>query len=216
MIIEKDRNDFYMLNWLDTYMQGHKGFIAGGCFKNIFNNEKIKDLDIFFNNKIDYENAVMYFDSMTENYEGVDKSKVEYILYYQNPKVTAYKNLRTGICVELCKAIFGTAKEILNQFDFSITKFAYFKKEITDEFESESHIEYYIAYEEKFFEHLHLKRLVIDDKIPFPISTFERMIRYIGYGYKPCKETKMKIIKAIHDTAEKQIEISESLYDGMD
>lgn len=42
------------------------------------------------------------------------------------------------------------------------------------------------------------------------------MIRYIGYGYKPCKETKMKIIKAIHDTAEKQIEISESLYDGMD
>ena len=53
-------------------------------------------------------------------------------------------------------------------------------------------IEY--MYDDKFFEHLHLKRLVIDDKIPFPMSTFERMLRYAKYGYFPCKETKLKII----------------------
>ena len=34
----KDSWDFIShLGWLDDYMMGHKGFIAGGCFKNIFN-----------------------------------------------------------------------------------------------------------------------------------------------------------------------------------
>lgn len=55
-----------------------------------------------------------------------------------------------------------------------------------------------------------------DDKIPFPMSTFERMIRYIGYGYKPCKETKLKIAMAIHELSEQEMRIGEGLYDGMD
>ena len=80
----------------------------------------------------------------------------------------------------------------------------------------ETHIEYRIVCDENFFEHLHLKRLVTDDEIPFPMSTFERMIRYIGYGYKPCRETKVKIALAIHDLSEQEISVGESLYDGMD
>lgn len=47
MFVEKDIDNFMVLNWLDYYMVGHKGFIAGGCFKNIFCNEKVKDIDIF-------------------------------------------------------------------------------------------------------------------------------------------------------------------------
>ena len=38
-LIKRDRENFWMLNWLDEYMTGHKGFICGGCFKNIFNKE---------------------------------------------------------------------------------------------------------------------------------------------------------------------------------
>lgn len=48
MIITQERDNFWMLNWLDEFMIGHHGFICGGCFKNIFNKEKVKDLDIFF------------------------------------------------------------------------------------------------------------------------------------------------------------------------
>ena len=48
MIIKQDRENFHMLNFLDKFMMGHKGYIAGGCFKNIFNGEKIKDIDIYF------------------------------------------------------------------------------------------------------------------------------------------------------------------------
>ena len=48
------------------------------------------------------------------------------------------------------------------------------------------------------------------------MSTFERMLRYAKYGYFPCKETKMKIVKALRELDDKQVELSESLYDGMD
>lgn len=238
MLIEKSRDNYWMLNWLDEYMTGHKGFIAGGCFKNIFSKEKVKDIDVFFDSLSDWSDAVRYFDSMTPGYNGDDKRDEIYIFHYENDKVKAYKNVNTGIRVELCKATFGTAQEVISRFDFTIAKFAYYKAEVEDETgadfdpfdfdgmeelaeshmmkKPETHIEYRIVCDENFFEHLHLHRLVTDDKIPFPMSTLERMVRYIGYGYKPCKETKVKIAMAIHDLTEQEISVGESLYDGMD
>ena len=242
MLVNQERDNFWVLNWLDEFMVGHKGFICGGCFKNIFNYEKVKDLDIFFKSKEDWEDAVNWFDSKTKGYidsesfdseNGLSEEDAEYTFYYQNDNVKAYKHKKTGVAIELCCKIFGTAEEILNQFDFTIVKFAYYKEEVEDssnltfeevlalnemglEVESETHIEYKVLHDDKFFEHLHMKRLVIDNEIPFPMSTFERMFRYAKYGFFPCKETKMKIISALRDLDDKQVELSESLYDGMD
>lgn len=233
MLITESRDNFWILNWLDEFMVGHKGFICGGCFKNIFNKEKVKDLDIFFKSEKDWNEAVDYFDSMTPGYEGDGKKDEQYRFYYENKNVKAYKHIKTGIVLELCKKIFGTAKDILNQFDFTIVKFSYYKEEVEDEtgavveydpFEIEpvqsekpkTHIEYRIMYDDKFFEHLHMKRLVIDNEIPFPMSTFERMFKYAKYGYFPCMETKMKIIDSIRQIPKEQVKISESLYNGMD
>ena len=95
-------DNFWQIRWLDKYMEGHKGFIAGGCFKNILSG---------------YASIVAY--------------------------------------------------------------------------------EYKLLYHEKFFEHLHMKRLVIDENIPFPESTWERSYRYKGYGYNMCRETKKKLLQAI-------------------
>lgn len=48
--------------FLDIYMTGHNGYIAGGCFKNIFNGQRIKDIDIFFLTKGDFiEACELYF-----------------------------------------------------------------------------------------------------------------------------------------------------------
>lgn len=220
MIIERNRDNYHVLNWLDEFMVGHKGFIAGGCFKNIFNGGKIKDLDIFFHSQKDFDSACEHFDELCgEENDGA------YRFYYENDKVKAYKHVKTGITLELCSNIFGTAAEIIAQFDFTVTKFAYFKKEVEDETPFDetaleavklTHIEYWICMDENFFEHLHLKRLVTDDKIPFPMSTFERMMRYIKYGYMPCKETKLKIAKAVNELSSEQIQANNSLYDGMD
>lgn len=238
MIVTESRDNYWMLNWLDEFMIGHKGFICGGCFKNIFNQEKVKDLDIFFESEADFDEAVEYFDSLTPGYseDGIDEVSEEdalYTFFYQNNNVKAYKHKRTGIVIELCCKIFGKPEEILKMFDFTIVKFAYFKEEVSDETgetyeedefasifedfeEPETHIEYKIMKDDKFFEHLHTKRLVIDDDIPFPMSTLERMFRYGKYGYFPCRETKMKIVKALRELPEEKVELSESLYDGMD
>lgn len=224
MLIKRDRENFYILNWLDEYMIGHKGFIAGGCFKNIFSNEKVKDLDIFFKSQLDWDNAVEYFDELC----GEDNIGGTYRFYYENKKVKAYKNVDSGIVVELINTTFGTPEQILNNFDFTIAKFAYYKEEVTDDDnndpfgvdsskkEKNTHIEYKILCDSNFFEHLHLKRLVTDDKIPFPVSTFERMIRYIKYGFLPCKETKLKIIQAIQNQPNTDGLNEQSLYEGMD
>ena len=235
MLIKQERDNFWLLNWLDEFMTGHKGFICGGCFKNIFNREKVKDLDIFFKSRTDFDEAVQHFDSQSTGYEGKDKKTEIYQFYYENDNVKAYKHIDKGITVELCCKIFGTAEEILNNFDFTVTKFAYYKEEVEDETGAEydgistvlnadtggyekpqTHIEYKILHDDKFFEHLHLKRLVTDNEIPYPMSTFERMLRYAKYEYFPCRETKMKIIKALRELSEQQVELSESLYDGMD
>ena len=242
MLVKASRDNYWMLNWLDEFMIGHKGFICGGCFKNIFNKEKVKDLDIFFKSRADFEEAVDYYDRRTAGYidyaeseDGLDEDDAEYRFLYENKNVKAYVHKRTGVRVELCCKIFGTAEDILNQFDFTITKFAYYKEEVEDETGAEDedlfddgfgekadiasvkkHIEYKILVHDKFFEHLHMKRLVTDDKIPFPMSTLERAFRYAKYGYFPCKETKMKMARAIKELSDEQLEVSESLYDGMD
>ena len=226
MLIKEEKYNYWMLNWLDQFMIGHKGFICGGCFKNIFNKEKVKDLDIFFKSKADFEEAVAYYDNQTIG------NDAKYKILYENANVKAYIHKKTGVRVELCCKIFGTVEDILNQFDFTITKFAYYKEEIEDETGAEfvspfnnknveapvksTHIEYKVLMHDKFFEHLHMKRLVTDDKILFPMSTFERMIRYAKYGYFPCKETKMKIAREINNLSKEQLEVSEVLYDGMD
>ena len=237
-MIKENRDNYWMLNWLDEFMVGHKGFICGGCFKNIFNKENVKDIDIFFENMSDFNEAVQYFDSMTAGYtdgeleEVLSDKKAQYRFLYKNDNVKAYIHKKSGVRVELCNKIFGTAEQIISQFDFSITKFAYYKVEVEDETVAEvekqpfefgnnrenpkTHIEYRVMYDDKFFEHLHLKRLVLDDKIPFPMSTFERMLRYAKYGYFPCRETKLKLVKGLSELNKSQIESSESLYDGWD
>lgn len=239
MFVKEDRDNYWMLNWLDDFMIGHKGFICGGCFKNIFNKEKVKDLDIFFESRMDFDEAVDYYDRKTAGYidyaesdTGLDEEDAEYTFLYENDNVKAYVHKKTGVRIELCCKIFGTAEDILNQFDFTITKFAYYKEAVEDETGAEeedlfdifgekeeiisTHTEYKILVHDKFFEHLHMKRLVTDDKIPFPMSTLERAFRYAKYGYFPCKETKMKMARAIKELSDEQLQVSESLYDGMD
>lgn len=230
MLQELDVLNFYNLMWLEQFIQTNKGIICGGCFKNIFNKEKVKDIDIFFRNETDWILAVEGFDQVTAGYkspfdpedEGLKESEATFTFHYENDNVKAYKHIKTGVVLELCRKVFGEPKYILNQFDFTITKFAFYKEKVYDDIPQgdedncQYHYETKILCHDKFFEHLHLKRLVIDDKIPFPMSTFERVIRYARYGYMPCKETKIELAKAINNLSPEQIEVSQALYNGMD
>jgi hypothetical protein len=75
---------------------------------------------------------------------------------------------------------------------------------------------YKVMFDENFFEHLQLKRLVVEPDLLFPVGTFERMLRYAKYGYFPCKESKKRIIHNLRTKAIESDDISASLYDGLD
>lgn len=197
--IETTPENFYQIRWLDKYMEKHKGFIAGGCFKNILSGERVKDIDIFFENEEDFHEAVDLFNSD-------DLVKEGWKFKYRNKKVCAFQKDGEKTWIELIQSEFGTPEEILRSFDFTVAKMAYFKKEV--ESEDGSKIEYTILHQPNFFEHLHMKRLVIDENIPFPISTWERTYRYAKYGYKMCRETKKNLLDAIRNTTPSDNDIS--------
>lgn len=213
-------NYMKIVNQLKPYTVGHKGFVAGGVFKNLFNGEKFKDIDIFFNSKEDFMDALSMFEKDDNFYK-----------LYENKKVNAFKDKHTGVVVELIKHKFGSPLEIIDDFDFTITKVAY-----VNNYKTQEQIEQMIddgeiqpdddirdvlqpsqfLIHKDFFEHLHTHRLVVDDKMVMPYNTFERMFRYAKYGYFPCRETKKKIILAIRNDDKFSDELlSKSLYDGM-
>lgn len=89
MLVERSRDDFFKIWFLDEYMSGHKGYIAGGCFKSIFSGEKNKDIDMFFEDKADFDKALSHF----------QKSK-GYHPFYDNENVNAFMHDKTGIVIE--------------------------------------------------------------------------------------------------------------------
>lgn len=207
MFKNKSAWDYTKIKWIDQYMDGHKGFIAGGCFKNIFLNEKVKDLDIFFENSTDQIEAKMYFEK-----------EEAYVQYYCNDKVDAFKNKYTGIVVELIKVVFGTPEHIISNFDFTITKFVYHRQNfdiINDEGLEDIDERLMVTFHEDFFEHLTQRRLVVDnDFLTKPANTFERLFKYGKYGFYPCRMTKIKMIRLLQGISEEGLGLS--LYDGLD
>jgi hypothetical protein len=196
---ENQKEKFNRIRFLSHYLDGHDGFIAGGCFKNAFLKQKIKDIDIFFKSETDFIKADEFFNKNDD-----------YVFSYNNQNVVSYKNKKTGIRVELIKKEYGTPKEIISMFDFSITKFAMYRAKDEKGENADTCI-----YVDTFFEDLVNNKLVIDGDLKFPISTFERSYRYRSYGFGLCRESKEKLIQAIKQAPESE-SISNDLYFGID
>ncbi|OED40776.1 hypothetical protein AB832_03550 [Flavobacteriaceae bacterium (ex Bugula neritina AB1)] len=186
---------FQKIRFLDKYMANHKGFIAGGCFKNIFKAQKTKDIDVWFESSKDYDEALKYF-----------KESKDFASSYQNDNVTAFRDKSNGLLIELIKKIYGSPKEIISKFDFSITRFSYYKNKETGAYE--------MLYVNSFFEHLVNNKLVIDSELIFPISSFERSYKYRAYGFGLCKTSKEKLIQALQGVSTDNL--SKDLYFGLD
>jgi hypothetical protein len=198
----KDKETFFRLNKLDQYMSGHKGFIAGGVFKNLFNDEPIRDIDIFFEKEEDYIDGLKYFQK-NNNYGKL----------YKNDNCYAFYNKKSNTHIELVKRRFAPPQQIIEIFDFSIVRAAYYKQ-----INEEGGINYKFMYVDRFFEDLHQKKLVIDidwDKIPLPANTFDRAFKYQRYGYALCRESKVKLIESLRNL-QGDIDFNKSLYFGID
>ena len=205
-------DNYFKLRFLGKYLIGHKGYIAGGCFKNIFNGEKAKDIDVFFRSKKDFDEAKNYF-----------SQEKDFVLEYENTNVTAFRDTTNDLVIELVQKEFTEPLEMIDSFDFTITKFVMFKGTKTQEeamdtekFPDDPVEEVKIYFHKDFWEHLHLKRLVLEDidKVSYPLGVFNRLIRYCGYGYKPCGETKLKMVDIIREN-DGDINTN-NLYEGKD
>lgn len=207
MYIHRDVRSLANVKVLNKYMGFHNGFIAGGCFKNIFNGEKVKDVDIFFKCQEDFDEALKEFNSLTR----------EYRFLYRNDRAVAFKCVNDGVVVELVEHIFGSPEFIIGMFDFSIVKIAYYCVVDLKERKGKIVHRFDIVHHKSFFEHLFFKRLVIESTtLPFPLSTFERALRYKGYGYNLCLESKHNLITAIKNSNNPEDALIESLYYGFD
>lgn len=205
--------NYQQLYFLDDFLRGHKGYIAGGCFKNILTGESVKDIDIYFRNESDFLEAKKYFKSEM----GKESRTKQYKKSYENRKVWAVVHVPTGIRLELIRSVFAEPERLIETFDFTVTKMAYYVDKKDDEEENL----FKIVYHENFFEHLLMRRLVIDNdpqELPAPISTFNRSYKYAKYGFFLCKESKAKLIQAIQSLpALTDIdEVGMSLYNGID
>lgn len=209
-----DTYNYRQLWWLDKLLIGHKGYIAGGCFKNIFNNERVKDVDIFFENKADCSEAISYYKKEMKEHPS------DWRFVYENEKAWSVYSNKEKVRLELIKSTFGEPKQVISEFDFTITKFAYYKN--YDNVDEENYMAVFeIIFHEDFFEHLHTKRLVVDGNLPYPVSTFNRLMRYAKYGYQPCRETKIKIVTSLamldpQNQQDFEEQLGKSLYEGMD
>lgn len=208
---EEEISNFPQLRTLRTHLIGHPGIIAGGCFKEIFQEKKPHDADMFFRNAEDFAATVLYFKERSDEYD----------VGYENANVMSFIHKKTNLRIECIRKIFGTPEEILRQFDFTIAKFAYeVEAELEDgeDGETEWHWADKILFHQQFFEHLCMKRLVVDDAMPYPLSTFNRTYKYAKYGFFPCRETKLKILRAVHNMKQEPSNdgLSKEMYEGHD
>lgn len=192
------------------FLIGHPGFIAGGCFRSAFCGETPKDLDMFFKDVKEYTEAIRYFETSVKDYERG----------YQNHNVKSFIHKSSGIRIECVKKVFGSPEKILSNFDFTITKFALYTEAEPPEPDEEDdswHYTDFVMYHPSFFEHLVMKRLVADDKLIYPISSFNRSYKYAKYGFFPCRETKLKMIHELQALSKvDDADLGKSFYEGVD
>lgn len=226
--LTRSEYDYMQLSWLKKYLWGHRGYIAGGCFKNIFNGQHVKDLDIFFNNQFDFDKAKAFFQKRIEADERKNANDKKWIFSYENSNVWSVKDIKNNVRLELIQSHFGTPSELLATFDFTITKMAYYSVDSQEASENQDFNfdgkdqsgDFKILMSSLFFENLQTKRLVIDnERILYPLSTLNRSLKYSGYGYKMCHNSKLKLARSLAELSVKKIDddaLSNSFYAGID
>ncbi len=199
MYIKTPINAYSQLYKYRKYLDKINGYIAGGSFKDIFSNKNVRDIDIFFYTKEDFEYAVKYY-----------KTCSKFKKSYENDNCVAFYDKKSSLTIELIKSIFGELEKVISQFDFTIVKIAL--ERTTNDL---GEVNYTLIHHARFFEHLHLNKLVIDEGMPKSVATFNRVLKYTRYGFNLCRESKIKLVEEIKSNGD-IIDINGDLYFGFD
>jgi hypothetical protein len=184
--IIKNAFEFEKLRLLYPYFKGHKGIIAGGVFKDIFLDKNFRDIDVFFWKETEFLNCIHEYNSAKE-----------FSKKYENDNAIGYEESNSNIRIDFVRKRFGSPKEIIDSFDFSVSKFALYK----DEDDSLK-----VIYHPLFFQDLVSKSLRFDSSTSDPISQFSRVLKYSRYGFKITREDQITLIRDINQMDEHLID----------
>ena len=147
------------------------GWIAGGAIRDHFASQQIEsDIDVFFKSQQDYQATI---DKLA------DSRMVQQKYIHKELSCFAWR----GVDVQLIGThFFEGPKETAESFDFTVCCCAL---DATD-----------IYMHEHFMEDLAARRLAVN-KLPFPLSTLERLQKYSKKGFTACNGTLLEIAKAI-------------------
>lgn len=145
------------------------GWVAGGAVRDYFTHGMPKsDIDIFFHGEPAFTAAKA-------------KLRKKYGITRENSAFTEFR-VRNKRVQLIQSRYFPTADETIAAFDFTVCCAA-----VTRGF---------VAHHPCFFEHLAARKLVIN-ALPFPLSTMERMQKYIRKGFSICNEGLLSISTAV-------------------
>lgn len=156
--------DYKKIKFLEYYVNAFDCYVAGGCFKDLFENKRPKDIDLFFKDVDSFEKALTLIKE-NERFELVSET---------GTSTTFYDNV---VClnIQLIKNYtFKSSINLLNDFDFTVTKCVLYLKDgqLT------------ILKDKDFNYDLSHKTLRFERDLTAPVSTFLRVFRYIDYGFK--------------------------------
>ena len=159
-----------ILSKLDCYC-----WVAGGAITSFMSGQKIKDIDLFFNSRNEAAKAVIQL-----------RKQFKFKLLFATDK--AIKGIAEiqgrKVKIDIVKTLFPNPIACINEFDFTVCCFAVSKT--------------------KFFYHPNapfdiLRKKLVINNLPFPVSTVRRMNKYIKRGYSACNGTIMEILTEVRN-----------------
>jgi hypothetical protein len=166
-----------MNKWFFSKLADIKVWIAGGALRDYFSTGNITESDVDF-----------FASSRTELCKLVLKLRKSfkfkpYLITKKAIKGDGYLGT-TKIQIDVVKVLFADMQECIDKFDFTCTCFAI----SSDDF---------VFHPSAPFD-LMRKRLVINS-LPFPLSTMQRLQKYLKRGYWICNGGMLEIAKAIKE-----------------
>jgi len=148
-------------------------WIAGGAIRSFMSGGGRTDRDIYFRNMEDFEKAKKRV---------IDSKELDARVIHEGANVLKL-NTTLGL-IDLVKRTYASPQECIQQFDFTVVCAAVEKG--AKEF----------LHHESFFIDLAARRLVINS-LPYPLSTLQRLQKYIKAGFTICNGGLLQIAQAI-------------------
>lgn len=189
----------HMDNDVLKILSNTNAIVAGGALSSIINNEKINDFDIWYSTDEDYNKAISDMDELYKS--KLSRSGTGRIFYsssngkHTTMNATTYTidNKKYQI-INPSKYTFGDVRTIINQFDFTCVMCGVDinKKQM--------------VYDERFFNDIKSKQIVINNTLKAPASLIDRIVKYTKKGYRISNASQRDALKILSKVTEKEID----------